>query len=180
MEPKEYIPIAISSFSLIISATIAIKTYKLEKKREKRLNENLKLELKDSIILNDKQHQFYIFKIIVKNNSDMSNSIKDFKLNINYHTNKNISEKKTFILNYNYELDKKLNFFLPREINERNSVKLFGIFKLEKKFKEKNQIDDFEIIILDTLDNQYKMATTMIFETKEVSQIENLQFFYSK
>ncbi len=139
------------------SARSAKKQYQLMKLQDERRNPNLNIKIEQALNVynSDTNALDYIFDIMVKNNTDIDNSVTRIQLLIRYEFNGSnlfhvADYSGTFKVN-----DKKVTSNLPISIGANQSEKISCHFAFPEDWILDRSVIDYTIRVYDTHDNTY-------------------------
>jgi hypothetical protein len=136
------------------SSQIARASHKLSLEQEARLKPSLQVYLKDAYFRRgNESSRVYFFQLIISNKSDLSNSIKEIRLEIEH--GKKHSPLSNILMDHKpslatqHSLDKQ-TFNVPFEIGIRTSLAGFALFEVPNEFFKDSRIEAYTVAIVDT------------------------------
>jgi hypothetical protein len=153
------------------SSQVARSSYKLSLEQEARFKPSLQLYLKDAYFRRvNESNRLYFFQVIISNTSDVSNSLKEVKLEIE-HGEKNSLPSNILIdhkpsLAGQFQLEQQA-FQVPCEIGARASVAGFALFEVPHQFLKGLRIEAYKIVIVDTYGHESAVEAIFLNEREK-------------
>lgn len=158
--------ISLSSMIIsLISLFACIRINKLTKETIKNSKPNIDFNIQDSCYFRRDSYFMYYFILLITNQSDNANSIKEINLTVSHEEEKYIKKGTIFSPIQNDEIIlSQQPSILPEFIEGRNSKLIHIYFKIPIEFKYSKKFLDYKLEICDSFDNLKVLSKSIINE----------------